>query len=188
MSNSTSGSTRERPTCSSTSSKAALPFVYGLGSPCDTDLSLSALSGKSNDCLRKPTATQSHFEHISRLVRAAHPPHAHRGAVFPIIGLLQHAYDFGPASITPCRFAWRRLPVLVVNNEFFIVPRSNPVRQRWQQLHPEPLPGGSAAVPSPDSFSVRPYYMVQSVNLPSGWDTNQIAGISLALKVTRKTK
>ena len=30
--------------------------------------------------------------------------------------------------------------------------------------------------------------MLQSVNLPTGWDTNEIVGISLAFKVPRKAK
>ena len=37
-------------------------------------------------------------------------------------------------------------------------------------------------------LSVRPYYLLQSVNLPAGWDTNEIVGISLAFKVARKTR
>jgi len=41
---------------------------------------------------------------------------------------------------------------------------------------------------SRDSFSVRPYYLLQSVNLPGGWDTNEILGISLAFRIPRKTK
>jgi hypothetical protein len=28
--------------------------------------------------------------------------------------------------------------------------------------------------------------MLQSVNLPDGWDTNEIVGISLAIRVLRK--
>jgi hypothetical protein len=43
-------------------------------------------------------------------------------------------------------------------------------------------------LPIADSFSVRPYYLLQSVNLPSGWDTNEMFGISLAFKLPRKTK
>jgi len=41
---------------------------------------------------------------------------------------------------------------------------------------------------SRDSFSVRPYYLLQSVNLPGGWDTNEILGISLAFRIPHKTK
>jgi len=42
--------------------------------------------------------------------------------------------------------------------------------------------------PITNSFSVRPYYLVQSVNQPDGWDTNEIFGISLGLKVPSKNK
>jgi Protein of unknown function (DUF2490) len=85
----------------------------------------------------------------------------------------------------PLRSTWR--PTIVVSNEFFIVPWTNPFAN-----------GGSAftqtraqigvRLPIADSFSVRPYYLLQSVNLPKGWDTNEIVGISLAYKVPRKTK
>jgi hypothetical protein len=77
--------------------------------------------------------------------------------------------------------------VLVVTNEFFLVPGHNPFAN-----------GGSAYVQNrfqvgvrqavTDSFSVRVYYLFQSVSLPEGWDTNEIVGISLAFKVPRKTK
>jgi hypothetical protein len=30
--------------------------------------------------------------------------------------------------------------------------------------------------------------MLQSVNLPTGWDTNEIVGISLAVKIRRRTR
>jgi hypothetical protein len=36
-----------------------------------------------------------------------------------------------------------RPPVLVVSNEFFIVPGNNPFANGGQQLYPEPIPGGS---------------------------------------------
>lgn len=84
----------------------------------------------------------------------------------------------------PLRTAWR--PTVVVNNEFFLVPWYNPFAS-----------GGSAytqnrfqigfRLPVSNSFSVRPYYMLQSVNLPAGWDTNEIIGISVGLKIQRKT-
>ena len=80
-----------------------------------------------------------------------------------------------------------RPPVVVVSNEFFLVPWNNPYAN-----------GGTAytqnrgqvglRVPVTDSFSMRPYLLWQSVNLPTGWDTNTIVGISLAFKVPRKLK
>jgi hypothetical protein len=33
----------------------------------------------------------------------------------------------------------------------------------------------------------RPYYLLQSVNLPAGWETNQLVGISMAMKLFSKT-
>jgi hypothetical protein len=74
----------------------------------------------------------------------------------------------------------RRPPVLVVNNELFFVPGTNSfasggsfTQNRFQAGFRLPLTG---------SVSVRPYFMLQSVNLPSHWETNGIIGISLGLK------
>ena len=80
-----------------------------------------------------------------------------------------------------------RPPVLVVNNEFFIVPGNNPFANGGSSYTQNRFQVG-VRLPIADSFSVRPYYLLQSVNLPSGWDTNEIFGISLAFKVPRKIK
>ena len=104
-----------------------------------------------------------------------------------MIGLLRLAFDFAPASSTPCRFARRGRPVVVVNNEFFIVPWNNPFANGGSSYTQNRFQIG-VRLPVTDSFSIRPYYLLQSVNLPTGWDTNEIFGISLALKVQRKTK
>jgi hypothetical protein len=79
-----------------------------------------------------------------------------------------------------------RPPVLVVSDEFFVVPGDNSfaaggsfTQNRFQV---------GVRLPVADSLSVRPYYLLQSVNLPAGWDTNHIVGISLAFKVLRKQK
>jgi Protein of unknown function (DUF2490) len=76
-----------------------------------------------------------------------------------------------------------RPPVLVVSNEFFIVPGTNSfsaggafTQNRFQI---------GIRLPVANSFSVRPYYMVQSVNLPAGWETNEIVGISLSIKLRK---
>ena len=79
-----------------------------------------------------------------------------------------------------------RPPVLVVNNEFFLVPWNNPFAN-----------GGSAFTQNrfqigvrqqvTDSVAMRIYYLWQSVNLPAGWDTNRIVGISLAFRVPRRS-
>ena len=80
----------------------------------------------------------------------------------------------------------KRPPVLVVSNEFFFVPGTNSfaaggsfTQNRFQV---------GVRLPITDSFSMRPYYLLQSVNLPTGWDTNEIIGISLAIKILNKNK
>jgi Protein of unknown function (DUF2490) len=80
-----------------------------------------------------------------------------------------------------------RRPVLVVNNEFFVVPGNNPFANGRSSYTQNRFQVG-VRLPIADSFSVRPYYLLQSVNLPGGWDTNEIVGISLALRIPRKTK
>jgi hypothetical protein len=79
-----------------------------------------------------------------------------------------------------------RRPALVVSNEFFVVPGTNSfaaggsfTQNRFQV---------GIRLPITDSFSTRPYFMLQSVNLPPGWDTNAIIGISVAFRILRKSK
>jgi len=94
---------------------------------------------------------------------------------------------FRPGVDYTIPFRMARPPVLVVSNEFFLVPWFNPfasgdsayTQNRFQIGIRQPLT---------DSFSMRAYYMWQSVNLPEGWDTNEIIGISLAFRVPRKVK
>jgi hypothetical protein len=85
----------------------------------------------------------------------------------------------------PVRTAWR--PVVVVSNEFFLVPWNNPFANGGGSYTQNRFQIG-VRLPVTDSLSVRPYYLLQSVNLPTGWDTNEIVGISLAIKIQRKTK
>src|ERR1700722_12732618 len=85
----------------------------------------------------------------------------------------------------PLRMA--RRPALVVNNEFFIVPGNNPFANGGSSYTQNRFQVG-VRLPITDSFSVRPYFLLQSVNLPTGWDTNEIVGISLAMKIQRKAK
>ena len=78
----------------------------------------------------------------------------------------------------PLRMA--RPPAVGVSNEFFIVPG------------PNSYPSGSSftqnrfqvgiRLPMANSFSIRPYYLLQSVDLPTGWKTNGILGLSLGFK------
>jgi hypothetical protein len=84
----------------------------------------------------------------------------------------------------PLRTAWR--PVLVVSNEFFVVPGTNSFANGGSFTQNRLQVG--VRCPITNSFSVRPYYLVQSVNQPDGWDTNEIFGISLGLKVPSKNK
>jgi hypothetical protein len=85
----------------------------------------------------------------------------------------------------PLPTTWR--PTIVVNNEFFLVPWYNPFANGGSSYTQNRFQAG-LRLPISDSISVRPYYMLQSVNLPAGWETNEIVGISLALKIQRKTK
>jgi hypothetical protein len=73
-----------------------------------------------------------------------------------------------------------RPPVVVVNNEFFIVLGTNSfasgsdfTQNRFQ---------AGIRLPITDSFAIRPYYLLQSVHPPTGWDGNGVVGLSLALK------
>jgi len=80
-----------------------------------------------------------------------------------------------------------RPPVLVVNNEFFIVAGNNPFANGGSIYTQNRFQIG-VRLPIIDSFSLRPYYLLQSVNLAGGWDTNEIFGISLAFRMPRKSK
>ena len=82
----------------------------------------------------------------------------------------------------PLRTAWR--PVLVVNNEFFLVPWDNPYANGGTYTQNRLQIG--VRLPITSSLAVRPYYLVQSVNLPDGWDTNEILGISLGYSVSAR--
>ena len=78
----------------------------------------------------------------------------------------------------------KRRPVLVLSNEFFVVPGTNSFAAGGSYTQNRFQIG--VRLPIADSFSIRPYYLLQSVNLPAGWDTNEIIGISLAIKLLRK--
>ncbi len=80
-----------------------------------------------------------------------------------------------------------RPPALVVSNEFFVVPGYNPFANGGGSYTQNRFQVG-VRFSIADSFSVRPYFLLQSVNLPDGWETNEIVGISLAFKVPRKSK
>jgi hypothetical protein len=77
-------------------------------------------------------------------------------------------------------------PILGVTNEFFLVPWTNPFANGGTAYTQNRFQVG-VRLPVNSSFSFRPYWMLQSVNLPTGWETNEIFGLSLAFKVPRKT-
>jgi hypothetical protein len=85
--------------------------------------------------------------------------------------------------VLPLRIAWR--PVLVANNEFFLVPWQNPYANGGSYTQNRFQIG--VRLPISGSLAVRPYYLLQSVNLPTGWESNEIIGISLAGRISRKT-
>jgi hypothetical protein len=78
-----------------------------------------------------------------------------------------------------------RRPVLVINDEFFIVPWYNPFANGGSSFTQNRFQAG-VRFPIANGVSLRPYYMLQSVNLPEGWDTNEIFGISLAVRLQRR--
>jgi uncharacterized protein DUF2490 len=84
----------------------------------------------------------------------------------------------------PLRMPWR--PTLVLNNEFFFVPGTNSFAAGGSFTQNRFQVGVRLRIS--DSLSLRPYFMLQSVNLPAGWDTNQIVGLSAAVRVLKKNK
>jgi hypothetical protein len=80
-----------------------------------------------------------------------------------------------------------RPPVLVVSNEFILVPGHNPFSNGGSAYTQNRFQVGVRQAIT-DSFSMRVYYLFQSVSLPAGWETNEIVGLSLAFRVPRKTK
>jgi hypothetical protein len=94
---------------------------------------------------------------------------------------------FRPGIEYTLPFRMTRRPVLVASDEFFVVPGNNPFANGGSSFTQNRFQVG-VRLPIGDSFSVRPYYLLQSVNLPGGWDTNEILGISLAFRIPRKTK
>ena len=95
-------------------------------------------------------------------------------------------FRFRPGVDYTLPLRMKRRPVLVVSNEFFVVPGTNSfaaggsfTQNRFQV---------GVRLPITDSFSIRPYYLLQSVNLPTGWETNEIIGFSVAVKILNKNK
>ena len=105
---------------------------------------------------------------------------------FPDNRVASARFRFRPGVDYTLPFRMKRRPVLVVSDEFFVVPGTNSfaaggsfTQNRFQ---------AGARLPITDSFSVRPFYLLQSVNLPTGWETNEIIGLSVAAKIFNKNK
>ena len=94
---------------------------------------------------------------------------------------------FRPAIDYTLPFRTALRPVLVLSNEFFVVPWNNPFANGGTSYTQNRFQVG-VRLPINDVVTVRPYYLLQSLNLPAGWDTNDIIGISLSFKILRKTK
>jgi hypothetical protein len=105
---------------------------------------------------------------------------------FPDNRVASARFRFRPGVDYTLPFRMKRRPVLVVSDEFFVVPGTNSfaaggsfTQNRFQV---------GVRLPITDSFSVRPFYLLQSVNLPTGWETNEIIGLSVAVKILNKNK
>ncbi len=83
----------------------------------------------------------------------------------------------------PLRTNWR--PVLIVNDELFFVPGTNSFAAGGAFTQNRVQIG--ARLPIKPWYALRPYYMVQTVNLPAGWETNEILGLSMAFKLPMKS-
>jgi hypothetical protein len=73
-----------------------------------------------------------------------------------------------------------RPPVIVLTDELFVVPGNNsfPAGGRFTQNRFQ----AGVRLAMNDSASIRPYYMLQSLNLPTGWRLNDVIGLSLGLR------
>jgi hypothetical protein len=99
---------------------------------------------------------------------------------FPQNRVASARFRFRPGIDYALPLRMRRAPVVVVSNEFFIVPGTNSFASGGRFTQNRFQVG--IRLPITHSFAIRPYYMLQSVNLPTGWDSNGVFGISLALK------
>jgi hypothetical protein len=105
---------------------------------------------------------------------------------FPDNRVASARFRFRPGVDYMLPLRMKRRPVLVVSNEFFVVPGTNSfaaggsfTQNRFQV---------GVRLPITDSFSVRPFYLLQSVNLPTRWETTEIIGISVTAKIFNKNK
>jgi hypothetical protein len=76
-----------------------------------------------------------------------------------------------------------RRPVMVLTNEFFVVPGENSFLAGSHFTQDRVAVG--VRIPIGDSLAIRPYYLLQLVDLPAGWEGNNVIGLSLAWKVRK---
>ena len=93
----------------------------------------------------------------------------------------RHGVDY----TLPLRTTWR--PTVILSNEFFIVPGFNPFSSGNSSYTQNRFQFG-VRLPITNSLSVRPYYMLQSVNLPAGWRDNENIGIAIAFRIPRRAQ
>jgi hypothetical protein len=105
---------------------------------------------------------------------------------FPDNRVASARFRFRPGVDYTLPFRMKRRPALVVSNEFFVVPGTNSFAAGGSFTQNRFQVGVRLSIT--DSFSVRPYYLLQSVNLPTGWETNEIIGISVTAKILNKNK
>jgi len=105
---------------------------------------------------------------------------------FPESRIASARFRFRPGVeyTLPLAGTWR--PVVGVTNEFFVVPGTNSFAAGGSFTQDRFQVG--IRLPITNSFAIRPYYLLQAVNLPAGWDENGIIGISLSIKALKKTK
>lgn len=89
----------------------------------------------------------------------------------------------GVDYVLPLRMT--RRPTVVVNNEFFVVPGPNSFSAGGSFTQDRFQVGVRLSIT--DALTVRPYYMLQWVNQPVGWDGNSIIGISVGIKARNKS-
>jgi hypothetical protein len=79
-----------------------------------------------------------------------------------------------------------RRPVVIVNNEFFLVPGTNSFFSSYSFTQNRFQAG--VRLPISPLFSVRTYYMLQSIDVPAGWDNNHIIGLSLNFRLRNRSR
>lgn len=102
---------------------------------------------------------------------------------FPENRVASARFRFRPGIDYKLPLRMTRPPIAGISNEFFVVPGTNSfssggafTQNRFQ---------AGIRLPVSNSVSVRPYFMLQSVNRPTGWETNGIIGVSLGLRMGR---